>query len=118
MADVAESLISTLEKMAILSQEIVDIAGAMGWQPIDTAPKDGEDLLCYWRLSNCCSVLSWWSDQDIPGAGLWHDSAGSTYNDPTHWMPLPAPPQHHDSDCAIHNMPAMPNGPCDCSLSK
>lgn len=25
--------------------------------------------------------------------------------------------QVHDSDCALHNMPAMPNGPCDCSLS-
>lgn len=23
----------------------------------------------------------------------------------------------HDSDCAMHNMPATPNGPCDCSLS-
>lgn len=23
----------------------------------------------------------------------------------------------HDSDCATHNMPAHPNGPCDCSLS-
>ena len=23
----------------------------------------------------------------------------------------------HDSDCATHNMPARPNGPCDCSLS-
>ena len=22
----------------------------------------------------------------------------------------------HDSDCSTHNMPAMPNGPCDCSL--
>jgi len=24
----------------------------------------------------------------------------------------------HDSDCAVHNMPAYPNGPCDCSVSK
>lgn len=23
----------------------------------------------------------------------------------------------HDSDCAAHNMPEMPNGPCDCSAS-
>lgn len=23
----------------------------------------------------------------------------------------------HDSDCAVHNMPAYPNGPCDCGLS-
>jgi hypothetical protein len=24
----------------------------------------------------------------------------------------------HDSDCATHNEPAMPNGPCDCSVSQ
>ena len=24
-------------------------------------------------------------------------------------------PVQHDSDCALHNEPAMPNGPCDCS---
>lgn len=23
----------------------------------------------------------------------------------------------HDSDCSMHNMPAYPNGPCDCSVS-
>lgn len=23
----------------------------------------------------------------------------------------------HDSDCARHNEPAMPNGPCDCSIA-
>ncbi len=22
----------------------------------------------------------------------------------------------HASDCAVHNMPAMPNGPCDCGI--
>jgi hypothetical protein len=24
---------------------------------------------------------------------------------------------YHDSDCAVHNMPAYPAGPCDCSLA-
>lgn len=24
----------------------------------------------------------------------------------------------HDSDCAQHNMPAYPNGPCDCSITR
>lgn len=24
----------------------------------------------------------------------------------------------HNSDCAVHNMPAMPNGPCDCRLDQ
>jgi hypothetical protein len=23
----------------------------------------------------------------------------------------------HDSDCAVHNMPASPNGPCDCGAT-
>ncbi len=23
----------------------------------------------------------------------------------------------HDSDCAVHNMPAYPNGKCDCSFT-
>lgn len=24
----------------------------------------------------------------------------------------------HASDCAVHNEPALPNGPCDCGLSR
>ena len=24
----------------------------------------------------------------------------------------------HASDCAVHNMPAYPNGPCDCGANK
>ncbi len=24
----------------------------------------------------------------------------------------------HDSDCAIYNEPAYPNGPCDCSIKE
>lgn len=27
-------------------------------------------------------------------------------------------PSEHDSDCAVHNGPALEAGPCDCSLSK
>jgi hypothetical protein len=25
---------------------------------------------------------------------------------------------YHASDCAVHNMPAKPNGPCDCGAHK
>jgi hypothetical protein len=31
--------------------------------------------------------------------------------------PLLTPPPIHDSDCAMHNEPAYPNGACDCSVS-
>ena len=39
-------------------------------------------------------------------------------------MPWPKSRSHlkivvsHDSDCAVHNEPAMPNGPCDCDISQ
>jgi hypothetical protein len=31
--------------------------------------------------------------------------------------PLASAPVEHRSDCAVHNEPAMPNGPCDCDVS-
>lgn len=52
------------------------------WQPIETAPKDGTDFLatdgktvvyCIWSGTIC--------------AFDWKDAS-----QPTHWMPLPAPP--------------------------
>lgn len=30
---------------------------------------------------------------------------------------LPASPVTHSSDCAVHNEPALPNGPCDCGAN-
>jgi hypothetical protein len=30
---------------------------------------------------------------------------------------VPADPVRHASDCAVHNEPAMPNGPCDCGAA-
>ena len=72
----------------------------MQWQPIGTAPKDGSPIL---------AVVQWkWSD-DTPGeaqdvvhwhhAGFWACSTPMNYLqslddgvEPTHWMPLPAPP--------------------------
>ena len=59
----------------------------MGWQPIETAPKDGAVVV----LLN--------DDGDIIAArfgtdGWWYDAGDGCWNDAfmTHWMPLPAPP--------------------------
>jgi len=30
------------------------------------------------------------------------------------WIRIPGRHAQHLSDCAVHNMPAAPNGPCDC----
>lgn len=64
------------------------------------------------------------------GFGMWHEDtpqdvapAGWIAFDPYTgccycpecWAEIEAPAVHA-SDCAVHNEPAMPNGPCDCSV--
>lgn len=65
------------------------------WQPIETAPRDGTWLLCYWagtdigEYQNRYGVAAWTS---MHGDGdSWYEGSGAV-GDPTHWRPLPAPP--------------------------
>ena len=67
----------------------------MKWQPIETAPKDGTEFLATkkgWRY---------------PHSAYWNESRQSFENpfcdyymdQPSHWMPLPAPPTKEVLDC-------------------
>lgn len=71
----------------------------MDWQPIETAPKDGTviDLWingarwtdCWWQVGNRLHPLDgWYSDALDCGDADWFCDD----QQPTHWMPLPAPP--------------------------
>lgn len=79
----------------------------MDWQPIETAPKDGSCILLFFGQNHYDPLMdlfdyryvlaSWvaaknrWLHKDGSGAGSWHVF-------PTHWMPLPAPPQEDKSN--------------------
>lgn len=73
----------------------------MGWQPIETAPKDGTHILAYrsplgirvTNITNPPTVVHWFGDSDEPG---FYTSVNEREPDypfhPTHWQPLPDPP--------------------------
>jgi hypothetical protein len=86
-----------------LTRSAVDSAGrqeATQWQPIETAPHDGTDiLLTTWGADGYgeIDVGSWgfieksdWDGSDVIG---WLSNYGRI-EEPTHWMALPVPPEN------------------------
>lgn len=89
-----------------------------GWQPIETAPKDGKPILVWWPIRKVndegmptgeviggCSIVTEWN------GGTWLEpdvlnSLNSNYNNddaeyataPSHWMSLPSPPPTDGTD--------------------
>jgi hypothetical protein len=60
---------------------------AAGWQPIETAPRDGAFVLI---ACDEVYVARYDAEND-----LWYFPVDGCAIDPTHWMPLPAPPADH-----------------------
>lgn len=61
----------------------------MGWQPIETAPKDGTRILVFRENEDGHEQKR--IGVDYFKRGVWWLSR--TQMRPTHWMPLPEPPQ-------------------------
>jgi len=75
----------------------------MKWIPIETAPKDGTPIFCWWHAADLpntascrCKETRWgkdrWSDSDGKWGWLVGIGIPPDHYHPTHWMPLPAPP--------------------------
>lgn len=79
----------------------------MKWQPIETAPKDGTEILVYKNVAtvDIIHIASWvnqdeWMHETECGDGWWSYTENSVsqrmlegYKYPTHWMPLPPLPE-------------------------
>lgn len=60
------------------------------WQPIETAPKDGtEILLASTGLLSDIGLCHWRNDNVMVG---WTWGLGKSFRGATHWMPLPPYP--------------------------
>jgi len=64
------------------------------WRTIDSAPKDGTEILLWGMCERDGSYyaadtnLGWWYED------MWHTRQIDEGIDPTHWMPLPPPPSN------------------------
>lgn len=75
-----------------------------GWRTIESAPKDGSDVLLYFPLEGLskdfdCVIICYWREasdnHNGRGHWVWQSRAVRGYSDeyqPTHWQPLPAAP--------------------------
>ena len=67
-----------------------------GWQPIETAPKDGLILMSFYYTNDTFPTeqftqITYWSDSEKGWDGI-ATSIRLGAITPTHWMPLPKPP--------------------------
>ena len=81
---------------------------AHGWQPIETAKKDGSHFLsvipgllvavCHWDLEY--SKWATMDAEDFSDDMAWEEYCQEMEYHPTHWMPLPAAPKATCPQCA------------------
>lgn len=80
-----------VEFAALAASPFQPKAGEDEWRPIDTAPKDGTEVLGCWTRGEAHTKLAY-------GVIWWHDDSWVEYDtdnrvsDPTHWRPLPVAP--------------------------
>jgi hypothetical protein len=87
----ADAIIAALPELKThRGDDVHPVEAAMrddGWQPIETAPKDGGVFLGYNKdLGWQCTMIYDW------GNHVFLTDAGRFFTYPTHWRPLPAAP--------------------------
>ncbi len=81
MSKIADEIVSSLTTFSQTLKGVSDL-----WQPIETAPKDGNYILTFSRLG--MNVSRWWlSFQRFMPMDRFD------IEPPSHWMPLPPPPE-------------------------
>lgn len=64
-----------------------------GWQPIETAPMDGTDILLWFGHSvGWISLCKWYQKKKRGWCWVCSYDHKAHLWEPTHWMPLPEPP--------------------------
>jgi len=90
-----DSLAHAINHIEEQEKRIEELESAQQWQPIETAPKDGTEVLV-WCEHHGTAYLAIFENH-FPNQGwfcadAYPDGWTELCVDPTHWMPLPEPP--------------------------
>jgi len=65
----------------------------MEWNPISTAPRDGTNILIYYRADGIIYDATFDADNYSEWVSSDYEITNFMQSDITHWMPLPYPPE-------------------------
>jgi hypothetical protein len=72
----------------------------MNWQPIETAPKDGSVIIGWHKKWQELSMIDF-DNREKKWMGRFPGFI--PFDQPTHWMPLPPPPNDADQQAELNN---------------
>ena len=87
----ADRLLEQAKEINRLLEEITRLRAATAWQPIETAPRDGTTVLL-WLVDGQMMIDGEYAIQGFHSARAWRTEFHVTA-EPTHWQPLPTPPE-------------------------
>lgn len=73
------------------AKRAAEVLSGREWQPIETAPKDGTDIIVYCPTYKAIWPAYYPEDPDYDGHA-WRRFDHAMIPEPSHWMPLPTPP--------------------------
>ena len=84
----------TEEQYRLRIEDLERQLAAYQWQPLETAPKNGDMFIAYQNGSVYeCRWVEYPPDLDHRGSAGFLDMTNDGIEYPTHWMPLPEPPK-------------------------
>lgn len=85
--------LTTTEVNDIIDELILPCAKEDDWQPIETAPRDGTQILATPCFGTSNEPYQIWYDSTGKRWHGWRHSSIRITAEPTHWQPLPEPPK-------------------------
>jgi len=87
--------VEAIERM--IKDALAALPSCEGWRGIESAPRDGTYILAYPALLQIPLVITWKREKGWLGSWRMPMTDSPPPYVPTHWMPLPSPPERKET---------------------